>query len=67
LLFMGRLSHEKGIGKLFEALSSGALANLDWTAVIAGDDKNYRPMISNTLEFCPHLVYPIEHGEGKAS
>lgn len=37
LLFMGRLGHRKGVKDLLDALSSDDLANLAWTAVIAGD------------------------------
>jgi glycosyltransferase involved in cell wall biosynthesis len=37
LLFMGRLSHEKGADDLLRALSSDELIGVDWSAVIAGD------------------------------
>jgi glycosyltransferase involved in cell wall biosynthesis len=36
LLFMGRFSPEKGISDLVAALSNDELADLDWTAMIAG-------------------------------
>ena len=37
LLFMGRLSREKGLSDLLEALADGSLMALQWSAVIAGD------------------------------
>ena len=37
ILFMGRISRDKGVGELLAALGSDDLAPLAWSAVIAGD------------------------------